>query len=536
MFGLKEKEYYIDFISKVALPSFQKGNLEYISILQRVFALNEAKGYQLAVADAYITLLSQSTVKQLLYIDENCRHYPDYYTWDASYIWKPHWENADMSRAHFHHLSDAQYIAALKLGTFQADGYCRQICMTELSLYEGTLPFFILRMNDWVEIIREKAFLFSCTRLTKCGMHELLSAMPMLDKLKNAGRRKVEYLDRIDRIITQNIASKALALETDQVHTYDITVKNAIYRFVNRNPVLSLEAMETLLFREKQSYGKRMIILGILNHYDCDLRRIDTYLKSKNSVVRYETLVYRYYTKTKEPWAGLTDLLMDKVKKIRLEAGYILEKHKVLDVLDYYKNMLAENTPIIAIYGIGEYGSYSDIELIKPYLEHEDERLVKAAFSAYRNLLAEKGGELYWKYLLDERPGICKRAFLAIRKYEIHYGAEFLYNEFLKQENEQRKNYILKLICTEPSTWGRLPYLLKLLGSDIISKEQENQLLASIAARSMWAHISQNEAQRIRDILEELSESRPYIAQPNWYTGHSLKQRIEFELKFITRE
>ena len=47
-------KYLLDFISKVALPSFQKGNLEYISVLQRVFALEDARDYQLAVADAYI--------------------------------------------------------------------------------------------------------------------------------------------------------------------------------------------------------------------------------------------------------------------------------------------------------------------------------------------------------------------------------------------------------------------------------------------------------------------------------------------------
>ena len=544
------KEYYLDFISKVALPSFQEGNFEYAGVLQRVFTLDYAKDHQIAVANAYVHLLSQKTVKQLLHIEENFRHYPVFYEWREIDIWKPLWENTDMSRTHLQHLNDEQYQAVLKLGTFHANGYCRQICMTELSSYEDTLFFFILRMNDWVEVIREKAFLFSCNRLKECNMHELISAMPVLDKLRNSGRRKVEYLDQIEQLISQNITAKAQALETDKVHTYDITIKNAIYRFVNRNPVLSLDAMEALLFREKQSYGKRLIILGILNHYNCDSDKMEMYLKSKSSVVRYETLVYRYYSTAKEPWPSLTGLLMDKIRKIRLEAGYILEKHQVLNVLDYYKqqmyslssedllgsqNPLAANVLAIAICGIGEHGSDSDIELVSPYLEHKDERLVKAAFLAYTNLLAEKGSELYLKYMLDDRPGICKQAFLAIRKYEIHYGPKILYEEYLQQENEQRKNYILKLLCSEPSTWGRLPYLLQLLGNEAISKDHEELLRASITQRSMWAHISQDEAQRIRDLLEELSKVRPYIAETNWYTGHSLKEKIEFELKFIAR-
>ena len=532
----QDKKYYLDFVSLVALPSLQKGNLEYLSVLQIIFAMADVKDYQLAVADAYIDLLSQSTVKQLIYIEEHCRIHPSFYEWNEPFMWKPRWESVDMSRAHFRHLSDEQYQAVLKLGTFHADGYCRQICITELSAYEDSLPFFIFRMNDWVKAIREKAFQFSCNRIKICNMHELVSAMPMLDKLRNSGRRKAEYLNQIEQLIYDYIAAKAQTMEIDHVHTYDVTIKNAIYRFVNRNPVLSLGAMETLLFREKQSYGKKMIILGIFKHYDCDSETMETYLKSKSSVVRYETLVYRYYTKVKEPWPDLTDLLMDKAKKIRLEASYILEKHKVLNVLEYYKNKLTECVSAIAIHGIGEHGSYSDIELIKPYLEHRDERLIKAAFSACSNLMADKGGEIYWKYLLDGIPGICKRAFVAIRKYEIHYGAEFLYSEYLKQKNDQIKNYILKMICSEPSTWGRLPYLLKLLCDDSISEDQENLIRSAIGKRSMWAHVTQTESQEIRDVLEEVSKIKPYIMKTDYYTGESLRGRIEFELKFVTRE
>ena len=530
------REYYLDFISKVALPSLQEGNFEYTSILQRVFTLDDAKEHQIAVANAYVHLLSQKTVKQLLHIEEALRYSPVFYEWRVIDMWKPLWENTDMSRTHLQHLSNEQYKAVLKLGTFHANGYYRQICMTELSSYEDTLLFFILRMNDWVEVIREKAFIFSCDRLKACGMHELVSAMPALDKLRNSGRRKVEYLNQIEQLIYDYIAAKAQTMEIDRVHTYDVTIKNAIYRFVNRNPVLSLGAMETLLFHENQSYGKKMIILGIFKHYDCDSETMETYLKSKSSVVRYETLVYRYYTKVKEPWPDLTDLLMDKAKKIRLEASYILEKHKVLNVLEYYKNKLTECVSAIAIHGIGEHGSYSDIELIKPYLEHADERIVKAAFSACSNLMADKGGEIYWKYLLDGIPGICKRAFVAIRKYEIHYGAGFLYSEYLKQKNDQIKNYILKMICSEPSTWGRLPYLLKLLCDDSTSEDQENLIRSAIGKRSMWAHVTQTESQEIRDVLEEVSKIKPYIAKTDYYTGESLRGRIEFELKFVARE
>lgn len=524
----QHKNYFLDFISKSALPSFRDGKIGYAVVLHSVFALDDEKQLHIEVANAYVGLLSQNTIKKLVYIEENCRCYVDYYGYD-SHSWRPDWKNTDMSRARFNYLSNEQYIAVLKLGTFHADGYCRQRCMEELCGYADTLPFFMLRMNDWVEEIREKAFELACGRLEVCDIYELSSAMPMLEKLRNSRRRKSAYLNKIEEFFTQNIASKMSTLKLDEVHTYDIAIKNAIYRFVNKNRVLSLEAMEELLHYEKESYGKRLITRGILYQYDCDFERIQGYLKSKNGMVRYETLVYWYYTKIKEPWEGLETLLMDRVKRIRLEAGYILEKHKVLDVLDYYKSKLANEVSATAIYGIGEHGGSSDIELIKPYFEDEDTRLVKAALSAYMSIAAEKGEDLYWKYLLDERASVCKRAYHAIRKYDIHYGAKTLYDEFLKNDNELTRAYLLELICVEPSTWGRLPYLLRLWGRNDIYKQQGYRISLAIDDRSMYASITKDEAQEILDILDELAKTKPIL------TVERIRKPIEFDLQFVSK-
>ena len=518
--------FFTDFVSNTALPAFLNGKLGWSSILQCAFALDDTWRCHIEIANAYTDLLSGSTVKKLLYIEENCRHYPDHYEWDI-HLWKPCWQNADMSRAHFHYLSDEQYLSVLKLGTFHADGYCRQICMEELSGYTDTLPFFILRMNDWVEAIRERAFLFACDRLMKCSMHELLSAMPMLDKLRNSSRRKTEYLKKTEELFTASLASKAQTIDPCMVHTYDITIKNSIYRFVNRNPILPQNAMETLLHYAKDSYGKRMILLGILYHYDCDTQRIEEYLKSKSSVVRYETLVYRYYTKEKAPWEGLSDLLMDKTKRVRMEASYILKKHNVLNVLDYYKGKLAEHVSTAALYGIGEQGGYNEIALITPYLEDEDERLARAALTAYTNLMAEKGRDFYWSYLLGGRASVCRHAYLAIKKFDIHYGAETLYNEYQKQDDQLSKKYLLDLLCREPSTWGRLPYLLMLCVNGDVPKEKEYAVSKAINKRSMYARVSQEEAQRIRDILNELARAG------TMRDIDKLRKDIEFELKFV---
>lgn len=521
------KKHFMVYASSVALPAFRDGNLYYTRILQGVFALDNENHYQIEIANAYEQLLSKSAIKDLINIEEDCRHWLWLYRDSIPKLWSPDWKKVDMSRERFPHLNDTQYISVLKLGTFHADGYCRERCLEKLSTYPDTLIFFIRRMNDWVEPIREKAFVLACKRIEVCDTKELFYAMSMLERLQISHRRKTEDLHKIEQLFTEKTKEKISTLQLNKIHTYDISVKNSIYRLVNRSPLLPLEAMETLFQHEKQSYGKRMIIRGILYQYDCDFETIQKYFHDKSSVVRYEALVYWYHTKKKEPWENIAELLMDQSKRIRLEVSYIIEKHNILNVLDYYKNQLSENVSAIAICGIGEHGRSSDIELIKPYLESPDDRLVKAALSAYIYLIGENGEKIYWKYLLDNRAAIRKLAYVAIKKYHIHYDVGTLYDEYQKQDDKTLKKYLLHLICTDRSTWGRLPYLLRILGSTDNSKELENKLITAIRGRSMYAHVSQDEAQHIKDILKELS--------PHSQPVSNLKKPIEYDLKFVTR-
>lgn len=515
----------LDFISNTALTLFKEGKIEAICALQEAFAFEGEKKLHIQIAEDYVKLLAENTVKGLIYISENCRNsmygYFDFKGND--------WKNTDMSRKCFGHLSCEQYIAVLKLGTFHSDGYCRQRCMEELAAYSGTLPFLVLRMNDWVEKIRDRAYVLALRQLERCGIYELLYSIPMLDKLRGSGRRDGEYLQKFEELFAQGIIKKMPELELCEVHTYEAAIKNAVYRFINKNRMLSNEAMETLLDCEKESYGKRLITLGIFKHYDCSFAQIQKYLENKSAVVRYESLVYWYYTRVKEPWEGLERLLMDKTKRIRLETAYILKKHDVLEPIEYYRGKLKENVAAAALYGIGEQGKQENISLLEPYLECSDERLAKAALSSYLSLAGEEGADICWKYLTGDRTVLRKTAYLAAKRHNIHYGSKRLYDEILKSKDEMAKNYLIKLICIEPSTWERLPYLLRLWGSSQAAEQNMQAVYAAIGKRSMWAKVTRENAEEIKQALADIEYSVKYKEGYN-----QIKKQILFELKHVT--
>lgn len=518
----KEQDYFLDYVSRVALPGLLEGKTEYISILQGVFTIQEAEHYHMEVAKAYENLLSGSTVKQLIRLEENSRRHIDV-EWNVPW-WGIEWSHADMSREKFSHLNDAQYMAVLKLGTFHANGYYRQTCMEALSDGSQTLCYFVLRLNDWVKEIREAAFASACKRLETCDAQELFQAFPMCEKVKDSGRRRTEHIQAVEELMKSVMSDKLMEMSLSQVHTFDVTVKNSIYRFLNQNPILIQSDMEQLLLFEKENYGKKMLILGILQNYNCSKEVLSGYLQNKSTIIRYHALNY-YYEKEHDAWNGLENLLLDRSGRIRDNVSYILEKHTDINIRDFYIKKFSQDSSRIAVLGIGEHGVDEDAALLSPLLDASDELLARDALKAYGMLVKEKGEDVYWRYLLYGRELSCIQAYRCITKYQIFYGAGILYHTYVKQRDQEFGQYLLNLLLREPS-WKRLPYLLLLYDEKDFSEKQLNDIRKGIHSRHMYAKVSSDEAQNIRNILAEAGDKIP----------QEIKKGIESDLKYVCIE
>ena len=62
----------------------------------------------------------------------------------------------------------------LILGTFHPNGYFWERCMEELVKESGALPYLMLRANDWVKPVREKAFFLLNRYIASCSVEEIL--------------------------------------------------------------------------------------------------------------------------------------------------------------------------------------------------------------------------------------------------------------------------------------------------------------------------------------------------------------------------
>lgn len=528
IFGTKEKDSkeFLSYLEKFVLPECKTGNLRFFDDAQSVFVIAADRQMQIDVAAANEALLRDISVKRVLWLSEHFRNWNDsYYACSYDDKWKNR-RKINMSRDRFAHLTDCQYLATLKLGTFTGNGYYRQQCMERLRDAEGSLPFLILRMNDWVGPIREKAYKLSQQRMQKCGLCEFFQSLPMLEKVRDSRRRADTHIRSLEiqaeTLIRQKLQS-APNEALDEIHNYEIQIKNAVYRFINRNPVLKRERMERLLASERTGYGKMLLILAIFNHVHYDPLLAEQYLHSKSAVVRYHTLVYRY-EQEHDAWPGLQAMLLDPSVRIRDYAAYILKKRVNMDVRAFYLKELERNPSKYVLSGVGEHGTKSDAGVIRPYLEDEREQICKTAIVAYGKLAGPDGEEIYRRFLFDPRPVIARQAYRCVQKYGISYGAKPLYEAYLQNRAGFMADYFLRLLLKEPS-WARLPYLLLLYRDGNFTEKQRLDITAGICERHMYGSVSGQEAALIRDLLEQSQDTIP----------EHIRKGILFDLKCVER-
>lgn len=524
LFYKKAGQNYMNYVKTYMLPEFQKGSLLYGDDLLKAFVIAEDPQFQIEIANACEELLSQISVKKLIWLSEQfrCGWYDDGILYGDDIDWL----HRLPVRERYAYLSDGQYGAVMKLGTFVENGYYRQSCMEALQDFDGVLPFLILRLNDWVVQVREAAYRIAEQRVRTCGVLELFGSLPMLEKVRASRRRNGEHILLLDtrmRERMQSVFGDMTERELEKIPDYDIQTKNAVYRFLYRNKVLETGQMRHLLMREKTGYGKTLLLLGIFAQDGYDRDSIREFLSDKSAVVRYHALLYRY-EKEHAAWPELKGMLLDKSCRIRTYAGYILEKHAEFKVLDYYLENLSERVTKEILLGIAEYGTRKEEAVILPFLESEDEQITKTALTAYGKLAQEKGDAVYWRFVDDCRQVVARQAYRCITKYSVCYGASSVYEAFLHNQDAASGEYFLRILLRE-SSWERLPYLLTLYGDGTLSEEFHQLVLAGINVRAAYAKVSARQAQDIRDILEERADVLP----------QSVREEILFDLKFVTQ-
>lgn len=514
----------IEFIERKALIEFVEGNYSYLSIIFEIFTIDNAMECQKKVAKKIYELISDISVKDLIGLSEKCRVRMYSYFWNEGVegvSYNVQCKNFRFERDKFKHLTDEEYFSVLRLGTFHPNGFYRQMCMECLSEYKDNLPFYILRMNDWVQTIRPLAYELSMMELMNDDVFVIFTALPMIDKVKNSGRREKACIDEILAIAEKVILEKIPNCSLYSIVNSEIIIKNIIYKYLCKKNILTINKMKQLLNMEKTGYGKGLIFEALLNNYDLSINEIEEYLSSKNSIVRFKALEFKY-KKLKKSWLGLELMLLDKSRRIRDNVRFILSRDGSFDVLDYYKNELKVNNNSVAILGIGECGSSKDVDVILSYLNSDDDIIIKKALKAYGMLMSYNGSEIYWEYLFSPSDLVSNEAYRLIRKYNVHYGGRQIFETYKKYSNSKVAERLVTLLLSE-GIWSNLKYLLMLYDDKNLSENTISLIKMKISLRNQYfVSLSLKQKEEIIKVLET-KENLP----------KALVKEILFDLKHI---
>lgn len=509
---------YLRFIHSTELPELRSGKLWCLYDVYNVFAMDGGNDCQIQTAQCLADLLDSINVGKMLELEKQFRQMS--WTYDGQNR-SCDWKQVDISGERFSFLSSRQYAAVLKFGTFHPDGYFRQRCLERLAGQADALPYLVLRLNDWVQPIREKAACLMKQQMEYCSIPELFRAILCMERVKYSRRRSAAAVRELEELIRLNLLKKAKDIDLDEVRTCETAVKNAVYRMVSTEPVLLKDQMDRLLRQEKDGYGKKLLIRGILNNYAPGIQELEPYLGDKSVSVKLCAMEYRYQ-KTKDAWPGLEQMLLDRSGKIRSYAAMILCRHTGMQIHDFYVEQLEKKPTASVILGIGEWGTESDADLITAFLEGEKEPLAAAAMTAVGKLCGDRMEDLYWSYLFDRRPSVAARAYRNIKTWRIRYGAGILYEACLACPDPVIRTYLIKLLLMEDS-WKRLPFLLRLYQTEDL--ELREMIHKRVDKRNPYAVLGRTEETLIRQALEETADQLP----------RDLIQGIELDLRHLTK-
>lgn len=439
-----------------------------------------------------------------------CEHFKQFTSLD----WSIDWRNVDIDAYRTFFSNNEIYSFLLILGTYHPNGYYREKCLTELKNYNEALPFILLRLNDWVGVIKELAYKYSLDKITTASLRELVSSLYVVDKIEKSQRRNSTHFDNIKNEILNHIILKKDLDILSLIYSFEFKTRKSIYKYILPLNILTTHHINECLFREKNSFCQLLIIRHLLQEHNLSDEQLLYYLKHKSSYIRKEALIYKYQL-VKDCWIGLEQYLLDPCYSIRDYTRFILNKHTDFNVLEFYRSSLENRN---AIYGIGECGSFDDAKDIIPYLESDKANTVLSSLS---RLLKDKGSDIYWQYLFSDNISVSKQAYLAIKNNKIKYGAKTIYSHYLKNNIEHIKRYLFKLIFNE-NAWDRLPYLLMLYNTHI---EDRDIIIHSINNRNLYYTLSQDQANEIISIMSNNEYQIP----------NNIVKSILFDLKFITK-
>ena len=485
--------------------ALQSGDCGAIPRVFWVFAENNAAAKTKA-AEILDAVFEKMTFDDLVRIDEQMRQ-------TTSIEWFIDWRKLSLNSFFTLKMSEAARRAVIVFASFNPNGYIREQAVRSMKNHEGTLPYAILRQNDWVSQVRSAANETVDYRLLHLAAGELVAALPFADKLSRCKRMSNTdtYINRIYATLTSTDYDKELsdAFNMGSIRTRRICT-SALFSPENPRYDLAVIRMEAEADPFLRSYIFRQLMAA-----DQNLNiTAEWFLTDKYPLNRLLAFEYICGDDQIKALQLAQDLLLDKNLAVRKNVrSYMNNNVPGFNYRAYYESYLGD-CAVPAILGLGETGTAEDTNKIHDYLKSTQVSVVRAAMTAVMRLDSAKYVKMITDFLSDKRPGVVKTARnLIIKTAAPDYNRVMEIFRATTYSYTKQKCFSILLTARK---WQRLEFILEVL--EIGGDEMAEPVIAALGRwikgyNCSFAVPTPAQIARITESVQRLGDKLPATTQ-----------------------
>jgi HEAT repeat protein len=405
--------------------------------------------------------LAGLTPRELLVLDEVMRHR---FWWTTQPRERPN----DIGAADVPRLR-ANGTPALGLASFHASGYVREAAVRELATMHGgtELPYLLIRLNDWVEPVRDAAYEALRARLVPAYAPHLVRSLWLVERLERCGRAGHEALvGRVHELLASPAGRSALR---DALAADERWLRRSCCRLLLDPPAEDGPEIIRMAMRDEDAMIRLRAIRAAGMVLDANELRVilgeagrDPSMRVRREVL--DLWVRRFPEKAE---SVLRDALLDSHGAMRETARFGLQARGVRDFREFYLSLLAGSPAAwlrTALYGLAETGSESDAARAEIFLSHPAPGVRKAAVTALYRLDPEAYIPAFLQALEDGSPGVSKAARLALASHTARVDQEAIWN-LVTGSTEAHVRRSAATVLAATGKWDRIRWMVRACGS-----------------------------------------------------------------------
>lgn len=401
--------------------------------------------------------------------------------------------------------------AVLGLASFHRNGHVRERAIELLDAIEGgsELPFLLIRLNDWVDAVRQAARSAVERRLHGGDFAPFVGNIALVFRLLD--QQRADHAPLVQAVVRRLVEPEhevALLgiLKSDNRSVRRIAFQAAMDLDGNHRVRLVTECMHSTDPVIRLWSVRWAASITATDNLEALLRPLehDTFMPVRREILRAR--IQSFPEKAEE---ALNAALFDRSAAIREEARFHLRKRGRSEFAETYRHAIREGLVFEgAIAGLGDTGTAEDAELLLPILQSASTRLRATAVAAIGRLGAENYAEAIFHRLADESPRVAKEAAKALRERVAVIGQERLWELFRSEARGHVRMAVLRLLDGLAS-WEKLPYMIRAAADSDESIATRGMISASRLYNRVFTQPSAQQRERIEASIAETAGKLP---------------------------